>query len=65
MIDNEKIARLMKEKGIQRQEMADEIGVSGAMMTYIIQGKRKPDVESLVRIAQKLGCAVDELIKKP
>ena len=64
MIDSEKIKTLMEKKKIKSSEMACAVGVSGAMMTYITQGLREPNVTTLARIAAKLGCTVDELIVK-
>ena len=43
-------------------ELAVRLGVSGAMMSYIINGLRDTTVSKLVRIAEELDCALDELI---
>ena len=62
MVNSEKIRRLMLEKGIAGTEMASKIGVTDTMMSYITRGLRSPSVEVLVRIANVLGCKVDDLI---
>lgn len=64
MINGEKIRDLMKQKDIQGDELAGQIGVSPAMMSYIINGLREPSVTVLVRISRVLGCTLDDLINK-
>jgi transcriptional regulator with XRE-family HTH domain len=64
MINGEKIREFMRQKEIQGDELAGQIGVSPAMMSYIINGLREPSVTVLVRISKALGCTVDELINK-
>lgn len=51
------------DKKISLKTLADEAGVSQAMMTKIVQGKKNPSVEKLVKIAKKLGVSLDDLIK--
>ena len=64
MVNGEKIHQLMAEKGIQNKKMAEEVGISEAMMTYIIKGLREPNVSTLVRISLVLECTVDELVRR-
>lgn len=64
MVNGVKIKTLMNERGISNKEMANTIGVSEAMMTYITQELKDPNVTVLSRIAEKLGCSIDELIKR-
>ena len=64
MVNGVKIKTLMNERGISNKEMANTIGVSEAMMTYITQELKDPNVKVLSRIAKKLGCTVDELINQ-
>ena len=62
MVDGEKIARMMRAQNITSARMAEIVGVTPAMMTYITQGKREPNVKCLVAIANTLGCKVDDLL---
>lgn len=62
MVNHEKITSLMKEKGIKAKELAGMVGVSEAMMSYIANGFREPNVATLVRIAKVFGVTVDELV---
>ena len=51
------------DKNISLKTLADEAGVSQAMMTKIVQGKKNPSVPKLVKIANKLGVSLDDLLK--
>ena len=62
MVNAQKIKELMQEKGIANKEMAETVGVSEAMMTYITRGLREPNVRTLALIAHKLDVTVDELL---
>ena len=62
MVNGKKIQELMTQKNILGKEMAERVGVSEAMMSYIIRGLREPNVATLVRIAKELDVTVDELV---
>ncbi|MBR2908061.1 MAG: helix-turn-helix transcriptional regulator [Clostridia bacterium] len=62
MVNGEKIAALMKKKNITCTRMAEIAGVSVAMITFITQGKREPNIKTLALIAKELGCTVDDLL---
>lgn len=62
MIAHEKIKELMKEKGISSIQLATAVGVSQAMMSYILNGLREPNVATLARMAKMLECTVDDLL---
>lgn len=64
MVNGAKIKKLMNERRISNREMAQTAGLSESMMTYVTQELREPNVTALARIAKKLGCTVDELIKQ-
>ena len=64
MVNGERIKELMIKKGISNKDMAGRIGVTEAMMSYILNGLREPNVRSLVRIACELEVSVDDLIVK-
>lgn len=64
-MQNLKIADLMARKRITANKLATEVGISKAMMTFIIQGKKDPSVEVAARMAQVLGTSLDEIVKKP
>mgnify|MGYP002515604610 CR=1 FL=1 len=59
---NEKIKTLLDEKGISQADLAENVGVSQAMISYIIKGFKMPSVPLLNRIAVYLGVTMDDLI---
>lgn len=63
MINGERIKELMREQGITNKELAEAAGVTEPMISYIIRGLRDTTVGTLVRIANRLGVKVDELVK--
>ena len=62
MVNTKKLAELMEKRGILASELANQVGISNPMMSYIARGMKQPSVEVLVRIAGALGCKVDDLI---
>ena len=64
MVNAQKIRELMQEKGVQNKDLAEAVGVSEPMMSYITRGLREPSVHFLTRIAAKLECTLDELVIK-
>ena len=62
MVNGERIKALMKEQGILNKDMAEVVGVTEAMISYIIRGLREPNVSTMARIAKRLGVTVDELL---
>ena len=63
MVNTKKLAELMEKRGILASELANQVGISNPMMSYIARGMKQPSVEVLVRIASALECKVDDLIK--
>lgn len=63
MVNTKKLAELMEKRGILASELANQVGISNPMMSYIARGMKQPSVEVLVRIAGALKCKVDDLIK--
>lgn len=58
-----KIKLLLKEKGISQTELAENVGVSQAMISYIVKGFKAPSVTLLKRISDYLGVKMDELVQ--
>ena len=63
MLDTEKLKKLLTEKQINQAELGERVGVTEAMISYIIRGVKKPSLEVAKRIADTLGVTVDTLIK--
>lgn len=62
MVNNEKIKELLGEKGIEQKELAAKVGISEAMMSFIVNGLKEPSLTILGRIAKALGVPAAELI---
>lgn len=62
MLNGKLVRTLMRAKGYSGRELAARVGISESMMSYILQGLREPNVQTLVRIANELGCSLDEMI---
>ena len=63
MLDIKKIKKIQREKNITNQQLADDAGVTSAMMTYILQGKRRPNIDTVVFMSKTLGCTVDQIVR--
>ena len=62
MINGAKIKARLDELGMTQRELAEEIGVTDQMVSYIIQGKRIPGGDKLISIAVALGCSLDDIV---
>ena len=61
MVDGAKIRRLREEAGLRMHEIAEAVGVSEMQVSYYERCLKNPSVNTLKRIADKLGVKVDEL----
>jgi transcriptional regulator with XRE-family HTH domain len=59
------IRRLRRERGMSLEELAGEIGTSGAHLSRLESGGRQPSLKGLLRVAAALGVEVDELLAAP
>ena len=62
MFNHERMAEIIREKGIEQKALAEEVGVSEAMMSFIVRGLKEPSLTVLTRIAKALDVPVAELI---
>lgn len=58
-----RLTELREKRNLKRQEVADSIGVSRASLEYYEKGKRKPDIEVALRLADYYGVTCDYLIR--
>lgn len=59
----ERLTELRENKNLSRQKVADDLGVSRASLEYYEKGKRTPDIEILLKLADYFGVTCDYLIK--
>jgi len=63
LIDGNRIRALRVEQGFSQEELADHAGIRPTMMGYIERGVKTTTADVLKRIADKLGCTVDSLLR--
>ena len=60
---NEKLHELRKSKGISLKELGAIVGVAESTMSLYESGKRQPDYETLLKLAEYYGVTVDYLLR--
>ncbi len=58
------IRRLRNTAGLTQVELAEKIGVSQGSLSAYESGKDTPSIKTLIRIADALGCTLDELVER-
>ncbi len=59
----EKLRELRKEKGISLKELGTAMGVAESTMSLYENGKRQPDYETLLKLAEYFNVTVDYLLR--
>ncbi len=62
MFNHERMAELIRERGIDQKAIAEAVGVSEQAISAIVRGLKDPSLKVLSRIAKELGCSTAELI---
>lgn len=57
-----KLKKIRKEKGATQDQIARYLNISRAAYTNIENGKRDPDTQTIIRLADYYGVSVDELL---
>lgn len=50
--------------GMSQRELAKKVGITDSAICQYESGKRSPNIQTLKKIAEILGCSVDDLIKE-
>jgi len=58
-----RITDLRKQRKFSQEQLAAETGLDRVAIGYLEQGRRKPTVRTLHRIAKGLGTTLEELLK--
>ena len=61
--NNSQIARLRIERGLTQAQLADLVGCYQQAINKWETGKRKPGMQSLIKLSRALDCSVDDLIR--
>lgn len=56
------IRKFIVYKGVRQQDVADQAGITQAMLSRYINGTSIPGIDKLHNIAAALGCHVDDLL---
>ena len=59
----EKLKELRKAKGISLKELGSIVGVAESTMSLYENGKRQPDYETLLKLAEVFGVPVDYVLR--
>ncbi|MCR1993497.1 helix-turn-helix domain-containing protein [Bacillus subtilis] len=59
-----KIKKLREEKKMKQQEVADKLGIARTTYASYEQGKREPDHETLIKIADYYNVTIDFLLRE-
>ncbi len=60
-----RIKEILKEQGITNISLADQVGITRPNMSNIVNGKTKPSLDTLERIAVALGVPFTDLFEQP
>jgi len=58
-----RIVKARNSKGMSQEKLATESGIDRSHMGFIEQGRRKPTLSTLFKIAQSLGISLEQLFK--
>lgn len=50
-----------KEAGLTQQQLGEKVGVKGKTIYTYESGERNPSIKTLLKIAEVLGCSIDEI----
>lgn len=59
-----RIKEILKDQGITNISLADQVGITRPNMSNIVNGKTKPSLDTLERIASALNVHISELFEK-
>lgn len=57
------LSRYITSRGCTLSDFADEIGVTTSALSNYVHYRRAPSVSVLIKIADVLGCSLDDLIR--
>lgn len=60
-----RIKEVLKEQGVTNIFLADKVGITRPNMSNIVNGKTKPSLETLEKIADALNVPITELFEQP
>ena len=58
------IKKLREENGMTQAELATHLGITQSAVAQWEMGITKPAIDKLLKIAEYLGCTIEELLKQ-
>jgi len=55
------IKAIRERKGIEQQELAKRVGISYWWMNHVENGKKRPSIRTIAKIAKALDVSIEEL----
>lgn len=55
---------LREQKDLSQRELSDVLGFSSSAVTMWEQGRRSPDIETIIKLAEYFNITLDELVRK-
>ena len=59
------LKRLCEQKGMSPHALAKEAGISTSTMSYLMKGKTRPQVYTVLELCNVLGVSINELFDRP
>ena len=59
------LKKLCEQKGISPHALAKEAGISTSTISYLMKGKTKPQVYTVLELCNVLGVSINELFDRP
>lgn len=59
------LKRLCEQKGMSPHALAKEAGISTSTISYLMKGKTKPQVYTVLELCNVLGVSINELFNRP
>ncbi len=63
MFKKDRLAQYLQEHRMTQTEFGRRVGTSEAMVNYLVKGYKAPSIGLLRRIANEMGCTMDELVE--
>lgn len=57
-----RLKQIMADTGVTQREVAEAIGVTEPAMNHYINGRREPDIKTLIKLADYFDVSIDYLV---
>lgn len=60
----QQLGRLFRQSGLTQMEFAQRCGISQSAINRVLSGRRRPQLETLVRVCQAFGVGMQEFVEE-